>query len=81
MDLFGLLYYDTAKVFCCAITKKRLSSAHAFNYIVLRVTGPGLTSCKELTTALLINDVVKSVKCLLGKSSTTKHSTEAKLHE
>ena len=30
-----------------------LSAAHAFNYIVLRVK-PGLTSCKDLATALAI---------------------------
>ena len=41
----------------------KLISAHAFDYIVLRVN-PGLTSCEDLTTALYI------ILLIIGKSIT-----------
>ena len=43
-----------------------LSSAHVFNYLVLRVK-PGLTNCKDLATALLVNIT------LIGHNSSSIH--------
>ena len=47
---------QSAKVIC-RFDSKMLTSAHTFNYIVLRVNH-GLTNCKDLATALV---TIKSI--------------------